>query len=118
VWLSRDERDWISAEIEVEIQAKNRARDYTVWQAFRNKHVLWLIVPYFLALMGAQANVFWIPTFIHRWSGLSGPGGGVVGGTSRTRANCGHAAERLALRQNGERRWHTAIPLILRGWPI
>ena len=30
-----------------------------------------LIVPSFLAHIGAQASVFWIPTFIKRLSGLS-----------------------------------------------
>jgi MFS transporter, ACS family, tartrate transporter len=72
-WLSRDERDWISGEIEAELQAKKKVGHYTIWQAFRDKRVVLLMVPYFFALTGAQASVFWIPTFIKRLSGLPGP---------------------------------------------
>src|SRR5215475_4854177 len=69
-WLEPDERDGIASEIEAEIQAKKKARDHTILQAFRDKRVLLLMVPYFLAQVGAQSSVFWIPTFLKRISGL------------------------------------------------
>ena len=110
-WLSKDERDWISGEIGAEVQAKKEIRNYTIWQAFRDKRVILLMVPYFLALTGAQASVFWIPTFIKRLSGLPGPKvalwvalPGLVGIASML-VNGWHSDK------TGERRWHTAIPL-------
>src|SRR6516162_6417819 len=69
-WLSEAERCWISQELEVEIAAKKKIRTYTVWQAICDRRILVLIVPYFLAHVGAQANIFWIPTFIKRITGL------------------------------------------------
>jgi ACS family tartrate transporter-like MFS transporter len=114
-WLSKDERDWISGEIGAEVQAKMKIRNYTIWQAFRDKRVILLMVPYFLALTGAQASVFWIPTFIRRLSGLPGPKvalwvalPGLVGIASML-LNGWHSDK------TGERRWHTAIPLAVAG---
>ena len=69
-WLSEAERNWISQELEAETTAKKRIRSYTVWQALSNRRVSMLIVPYFLAHIGAQAVIFWLPTFIKRLSGL------------------------------------------------
>jgi len=114
-WLSKDERDWISGEIGAEVQAKKKIRNYTIGQAFRDKRVILLMVPYFLALTGAQASVFWIPTFIKRLSGLPGPKvalwvalAGLVGIASML-LNGWHSEK------TGERRWHTAIPLAVAG---
>jgi MFS transporter, ACS family, tartrate transporter len=114
-WLSKDERDWIAGVIEAEVQAKKKIRDHTIWQAFRDKRVGLLMVPYFLALAGAQASVFWIPTFIKRLSGLPGPTvalwvavPGLVGIASML-LNGWHSDK------TGERRWHTAIPLAAAG---
>jgi len=114
-WLSKNERDWISGEIGAEVQAKKKIRNYTIWEAFRDKRVLLLMVPYFLALMGAQASVFWIPTFIKRLSGLPGPKvalwvalPGLVG-IAGILLNGWHSDK------TAERRWHSAIPLAVAG---
>ena len=114
-WLSEAERCWISQELEVEIAAKRKIRTYTVWQAICDRRILMLIVPYFLAHVGAQANIFWIPTFIKRISGLPTskvallvtlPGlVGVVG----MLLNGWHSD------RTGERRWHASIPLLCAG---
>lgn len=114
-WLPEDERNWISGELEAETQAKKKIRDYTIWQAFRDKQVILLIVAYFLALTGAQASTYWIPTFINRLSALPGsrvallvalPG---VVGIAGMLLNSWHSDK------TGERRWHTAIPLACAG---
>lgn len=114
-WLSPDERAWISGEIAAEVHAKKKIRNDTIWQAFRDKRVILLMVPYFLALTAAQASVFWIPTFIKRWSGLPGPTiavwlalPGFVGIASML-LNGWHSDK------TGERRWHVAIPLWVAG---
>src|SRR5207248_4429959 len=49
-WLSEDERNWISAELEAETQAKKKKCDYTIWRAFRDRQIILLILAYFLAL--------------------------------------------------------------------
>jgi MFS transporter, ACS family, tartrate transporter len=114
-WLREDERKWIMRELEAELQAKKNARRYTIWQAFRDKQVLLLVFPHFLASIGAQSALFWIPTFLQRISGLPGPQvalwvtlPGFVG-IAALLANGWHSDK------SGERRRHTALPLLSAG---
>lgn len=114
-WLQEDERNWISAELEAETTAKKKVRDYTVWQSLRDRQVWLLITAYFFALAGAQASTYFIPTFIKRLSSLPNskvallvmlPG---LLGIVTMLWNGWHSDK------TGERRWHTAIPLVLAG---
>jgi len=111
-WLSEDERTWIAGELEAETRAKKRIHNYTISQAFRNRRVMLLILLWFLTLSGAQGSIFWLPTFIKRLSGLPNstvallvalPGLAAIGGML---LNGWHTD------RTGERRWHTAIPLV------
>ena len=78
-------------------------------------HVVLLTVPYFLAISGALANIYWIPTFVKRLSGFSDRAVtslliipaliGIVG----MLANSWHSDRR------SERRLHSAIPLLIAG---
>ena len=69
-WLREDEREWIVAELKNETLAKKRERDYRIFEAFRDKRILLLVVAYFFGLTGMLANTYWLPTFIKRLSGL------------------------------------------------
>lgn len=114
-WLPEDERAWIMRELKAELHAKKKARAYTIWEAFRDKQVLLLILPHFLAQVGAQATLFWIPTFLKRLSGLSGPQVALwvalpgFAGIAAMLLNGWHSD------RTGERRWHTAVPLLFAG---
>jgi MFS transporter, ACS family, tartrate transporter len=114
-WLPEEERTWIVRELEAELQAKKKARAYTIGQAFRDKQVLLLVLPHFLVQVGAQATLFWIPTFLQRLSGLSGPRVALwvalpgFGGMAAMLVNGWHSD------RSGERRWHTAVPLLFAG---
>src|SRR6267142_3923418 len=46
-WLPNDERDWLTAELEREAQAKQREHSPSVWQAFRNREVILLTLAFF-----------------------------------------------------------------------
>jgi len=70
-WLPQDEQQWINEELRLEVQAKKRVRDFTILQALGDRHVLLLTLTWFLALSGYLGNVYWIPTFVKRLSGLS-----------------------------------------------
>src|SRR5215831_12646608 len=65
-WLADDERAWIVGELKDETKAKKQIHNYTIWQAFRDRRVLLLILVWFFALSGAQGNIFFLPTFI-KW---------------------------------------------------
>ena len=115
-WLPPDERDWLVSELQAELQAKKKIRDYTIVQAFCDQRILWLIAAWFFALSGALASIYWIPTFVKRLSGLSDRTVtslllipalmGIVG----MLINGWHSDK------TAERRLHTAIPLLAAGF--
>jgi ACS family tartrate transporter-like MFS transporter len=114
-WLPEDERNWITGELEAETRAKKKIHDYTVWESFRSGRVWLLILAYFFALGGAQASTYFLPTFVKRLSGLPNsrvallvaiPG---LFGIAAMLLNGWHSDK------TGERRWHTAIPLVCAG---
>jgi MFS transporter, ACS family, tartrate transporter len=111
-WLDPDERKWLVNELETELQAKKKLRNYTIREAFCDRQILILITGYFLALTGALGTIYWIPTFVKRISGFSnqtvtslllipaliGLAGMLVNGWHSDRTS--------------ERHWHTAVPLL------
>src|SRR5947207_11439252 len=114
-WLPQDERDWLVNELQAELQAKKKIRNYTIMEAFCDLRILRLIFAYFLALTGALGTIYWIPTFMKRLSGLSnqtitslllipalmGIAGMLINGWHSDRT--------------AERHWHSAIPLVCAG---
>jgi len=114
-WLPPDEREWLVNELQTELQAKKKVRNYTMMEAFSDRRILKLIAAYFLALTGALGTVYWIPTFAKRLSGFSNqtvtsllliP---AVMGVLGMLMNSWHSDK------TAERRWHAAIPLIVAG---
>ncbi len=114
-WLPEDERAWITGELEAETKAKKQIRDYTIGQAFRDRQVVLLIVAWVASLAASLGSLYWTPVFIKRLSGLPDtrvaflvvlPGlFGIVG----TLLNGWHSDK------TGERRWHSALPLLMAG---
>jgi MFS transporter, ACS family, tartrate transporter len=111
-WLSADERRWLTDELQAELHAKKRAQDFTIGKAFRDRRVLLLVGVYLLAISGVLGNIYWIPTFVKRLSGL--PNQTVTSllmlpaliGIAGTLINGWHSDK------TGERRWRTALPLL------
>jgi ACS family tartrate transporter-like MFS transporter len=114
-WLPHDERDWLVSELQAELRAKKKIRNYTIMDAFCDLRILRLILAYFLALTGALGTIYWIPTFVKRLSGfpnrtvtslllipaLMGIAGMLINGWHSDRT--------------AERHWHSAIPLVAAG---
>ena len=114
-WLPPDERDWIVNELELELQAKKKIQNHTILQAFYDRRVLVLIAVVFLGLCGSLGNIYWIPTFVKRLShssdlavtslllipALIGIAGMLINGWHSDKSR--------------ERRWHTALPLLIAG---
>ena len=112
-WLPDDERNWLTGELQAELEAKKRIRDYTILQAFSDSRVLLLVAVWFLALSGYLGNVYWLPTFVKRLSGFSDAGVTTLLivpaliGIAAMLTNAWHSDKR------GERRVHAAIPLLI-----
>lgn len=112
-WLDPDEQKWLVNELQTELQAKKRLRNYTITEAFFDRQIETLIAAYFLALTGALGTIYWIPTFVKRISGFSNQ---TVTSLLLIPASIGF----LGMLVNGwhsdktsERHWHTATPLLI-----
>jgi ACS family tartrate transporter-like MFS transporter len=114
-WLPQAERDWLVGELQTELQAKKRFRDFTIMQAFCDRRILLLIAAWFLALTGALGSIYWIPTFVKR---LSGSSDRAVTSLLLVPALIGIAGILINgwhSDKKAERRWHAAVPLIAAG---
>ena len=60
-WLTEDERRYLVDTFAEETQRKNRAKSYSVWQAFTDKKVWLLCVIYFGQALGFWGFNFWMP---------------------------------------------------------
>jgi MFS transporter, ACS family, tartrate transporter len=114
-WLPSDERDWLVNQLQAELQAKKKIRNYTIIEAFCDLRILRLILAFFLALTGALGTIYWIPTFVKRLSGFSNQTvtsllvvPALIGITGML-INGWHSDK------TGERHWHTAVPLVAAG---
>jgi len=111
-WLAEDERHWLVNELQVELQAKKKLRNYTIMEAFCDLRILILTTAFFLALTGALGTVYWIPTFVKRLSGVSNQTvtslllGPALLGFVGLLINGWHSD------RTHERHWHAAIPLL------
>jgi ACS family tartrate transporter-like MFS transporter len=114
-WLPPDERAWLTLELQRELQAKKKARNYTILEAFRDPQVLLLIAAWFLVITGMLASIYWIPTFVKRLSGLPTR---TVTSLLMVPALIGLITDLLNgwhSDKTAERRWHTAVPLLIAG---
>jgi MFS transporter, ACS family, tartrate transporter len=114
-WLPEDERQWLISELQAELEAKKKIRDYTILEAFGDRRVLWLIVAWFLALSGVLGNIYWIPTFLKRLSGHSDRGVTTLLLVPALLGIAGILINGWHSDRKAERRWHTAIPLLVAG---
>lgn len=112
-WLPPEEREWIIAELEREAIAKKAVRSYKTWEALLQPTVIQLTIIYFFSVSSMYALSIWLPTFLSRASGMSNL-------TVTLLAMLAYVSMLLAMLFNGwhsdrtgERRWHTAIPLML-----
>lgn len=112
-WLLPDEKDWIIGELEAEKQACKAKRTYTIREAFSQRNVILLAIAYFFSCTAFYGFNFWLPTITKRISGYSNL---VVTLVSMLPFIAGLIAMQFtgwSSDRSGERRKHTAIPLLL-----
>jgi MFS transporter, ACS family, tartrate transporter len=112
-WLCRDEREWITRELDREEQEKAAVRSYTIGQALRQREVILLALIYFLSVTGFYGFTIWFPTILKRASGMAT-------GTVTFLVALPYLAALIVTLLNSwhsdrtqERCWHTAGPLLL-----
>jgi MFS transporter, ACS family, tartrate transporter len=111
-WLPDNEREWIAAGLAAEIQTKKQAHNYNIRQAFCDRRVILLTLVWFFALCGAQGNIFFLPMFIRRLSGLPNSTVAFLVAIPAFAGIIGMLLNGWHADKTGERRWHTVIPLV------
>jgi ACS family tartrate transporter-like MFS transporter len=114
-WLPHDEKEWIVQELQDELRAKNKLRNPTIMEAFRDARILRLILAYFLALTGALGTIYWIPTFLKRLSGASNQTVTLLLLVPALIGIAGMLINGWHSDKTAERCLHTAIPLFAAG---
>ena len=70
-WLAKDEREWVTRELETEKAAKAGAREISVGEALCMPRVILLTLIYFLSVTGIYGFAMWFPTILKRATGYS-----------------------------------------------
>ena len=107
-WLAPDQRQWIERKLEEERPPDRPST--TVGQALRSRIVLLLASVTFLEYLAAYSFVFWFPTILKRWSGLSDARLGWIGAVPYGVCFAAMLINGWHSDRSGERRWHAAVP--------
>jgi ACS family tartrate transporter-like MFS transporter len=112
-WLSAEERGWITAELEREAAEKRGVRQYGVWETLRQPIVLRLALIYFCGVSCSYGLTIWLPTFLKRASGQSDLIITLLTMLPYLILLAAMLCNGWDSDRTGERRWHTAGPLML-----
>lgn len=112
-WLSVQERNWITEELERETAAKKSVQSYGTWEALLQPAVLQLTVIYFCAVSCTYALTIWLPTFLKRYGGTSDFSVSLLTIPAYVALLAGILVNGWHSDRTAERRWHAVAPLIL-----
>src|SRR5215471_11856840 len=114
-WLPEDEREWITRELAAETAAKKRVRDYSIWEAFRDRQVRLLTLAWMLSITGAQSTTYWLPTFIKRLSSLPDTRVALLGSLPGLLGIAALVVNGWHSDRTAERKWHAVLPVFCAG---
>jgi ACS family tartrate transporter-like MFS transporter len=112
-WLTDAEKRFLTEQYEREVAAKASVRQYSVWEAFKDREVLKLCLTYFLWITGFWGFNYWMPTVLEEVSGWSSAFIGQVFAGAMVvslvaAVYTGHSSSR-----RDEKRWHGALHMFL-----
>jgi ACS family tartrate transporter-like MFS transporter len=114
-WLSAAERDWITAELDLETRAKPGSR-MSVWQScrrvFQDRDVILLTSVYFLGACGQYGFSFWLPKMIQKLSGFGSSEVALIAALPFLASWPAMLLLSWSSDRTGERRWHTAAAYV------
>ena len=115
-WLSPEERDWLEGEIANEHRAAAGVRHLGTWRAITEPRVLFLAAIYFVYQAGSLGVGYWLPQIVkHSSASLSNVETGLISTVPYLVATLGMILWSRRSDRTGERRLHTAWPLLLAG---
>ena len=112
-WLPEDEKRWLIAELKREEELKTAAGRVRILDAFRHRQTLVLIAIYFLITTGNQAILFFLPSITNSMKGLSVTWSTIAAMLPYVCSVAGILLNGYSSSRTGERRWHTAVPVLL-----
>lgn len=115
-WLTAEEREWITEELECELREKKAARRHLgILEALRQPIVLALALSYFLLNTSGYGLNIWLPKMVQKFPGITTM---QVSLLSAIPPLCAIPAMLLVgwySDRTGERRWHAALSAIAAG---
>jgi ACS family tartrate transporter-like MFS transporter len=110
-WLTSEQRTWLESSLQEERQTKTHGMP--ALQALRSRTILVVTATYVFCNFTYYSLLFWLPSMMKRLTSFSDMRVGLLGALP-------YVAAFLALLLNGwhsdkqlERRWHTAVPVLL-----
>ncbi len=116
-WLAPEERAWLAGELERERVAQSvSVKHLGTWQAVCNPKVLYLSAIYFVYQCGSLGIGYWMPQIIKGFSGhLTNTQVGLIAMLPYAIATVGMVLWSRRSDRMGERKMHSAWPLLLSG---
>jgi len=112
-WLPEDEKRWLLHELQTEEEHKIAAGRVRILDAFRHRQTLLLMTIFFLIVTSNQAILFFLPSIAKSMKGLSIIRQTVVTILPYLCSIVGIMVNGYWSSRTGERRWHTAVPILL-----
>ncbi|MDF3606695.1 MFS transporter [Paracoccus sp. DMF-8] len=115
-WLTREQRDWLVAELAADEANRKDVKHLGLWQAISNPKVLFLSAIYFIYQIGNLGIGLWMPQIIQGFSAsLSHFQIGLIAMIPYAVATVAMVAWSWHSDRTGERKMHTALPLLVGG---
>jgi ACS family tartrate transporter-like MFS transporter len=112
-WLTVEEQDWITSELEREKSSLASKEQAKVWRVIFQPQVLVLTAIWFFSLCAGNAFILWMPKIVQRMSGYSPVFTTLVSAIPYLAALPFTLLVGWNSDRTGERRWHTAGCLFL-----
>ncbi|MGF0524075.1 MFS transporter [Agrobacterium pusense] len=115
-WLTEQERDWLTKELEADHAKRKHVKHLGLWQAISNPKVLFLSAIYFIYQVGNLGIGLWMPQIIKDFgSDLSHFQIGLVAMVPYAVATLAMVLWSKNSDRTGERQKHSAVPLLIGG---
>lgn len=114
-WLPEEERAWLAAQLEAEDRARTAQGRVNIMAAFRHPQTMLLALSFFLIVTGNQAILFFLPSITDAMKSMSITWRTTVTVLPYVFSVFGILLNGYWASRTGERRWHTAGPMLLSG---
>ena len=114
-WLPEDEKAWLIYGLQAERRARVAAGRVRISEAFHQRYTLLLIAIYFLVVTGNQGLLFFLPSITNEMKSMSVALRTLVTTLPYLCSICGILLNGYWANRTGEKRWHTALPMLISG---